>query len=112
MADVIIRFTQSISFNQFSVPTSARQISGGPAANWPLATVSATFFPSYHRVGLKLTNVGTTTLYFAPNNTVDATHGTPLLPGNEYSIPSNGSVLLWVISPGSTTGLLAMEELG
>ncbi len=98
----ILRFTGVISWNQGTVGETAVQVSGGPSANWPLTAVSSTYAPSYHRQGITITNLSTSsTLYIGVSNSVSSTfYSHYLAPGDDYPIACDGSVSVWIISAG------------
>jgi hypothetical protein len=112
MSEAIIRLTSLISDNSFNVGTSAVQLSGGPAANWPLTAVSTTFTPYYRRQVVRVTNNSVTaTLYLGPSSSVTSSSGfnKTLAPGQTVELIINGNVPLWAIASAASTPV-TMEE--
>jgi len=104
MSDVILRLTSLLSSNAGTVGAAAVQISGGPAANWPLTAVSATFYPNYHRVTLRIVNTSAANLYLGSVSTLTTTAGyfKVLAPGEFFDDNVSGAVPRWLI--GSQAG--------
>ena len=113
MSDIIQRLTSLLSSNAATVGTSAVQISGGPAANWPLTGVAASFFPNYHRQVLRVTNCSSAaTIYLGSTSSVTTASGwfKSLAPGQMIEIDINGSVPVWVIASAASTAI-SIDEL-
>jgi len=112
MSDVIYRLNTLLSSVNSTVGTSPIQISGGPAANWPLSGVAAGYFPNYRRMYFRVINTESATIYMGSTGSIASTGGAgciPILPGNWVDDHINGSVVRYLVGSQSGCGFTVEE---